>query len=118
MIQGCTIASNIFAASGTPPLINPNTYGILLDNFSALNVIDGNQVGYHTTCGIIDTATPVSSSFFIRNISSFNSLNYSATVRTDGGVGTGPIPAVIVYPGNFAAYTGGGPIFENVDVRL
>jgi len=115
LVQSCIITSNAYGSGLIPPITNPEAYGIKLEN-SFKNVIGENSVSFHTTCGIIDTAT-LSSSLFTRNICIFNTLNYSATVVT-GPATSGPLPTTIVYPGDLTAYTGAGPLWQNVDVRL
>lgn len=116
LIQSCNIASNAFGSALIPPLTNPFTYGIKIET-SLENIIGNNDVAFHTTCGIIDTAT-LSTSLFTRNICTFNTLNYSAQVIDGVTIGGIPLPTTIVYPGNMTAYTGGGPVWQNIDVRL
>lgn len=115
-IEHCTIATNFYGPSLNPPLIPADTYGIKLDG-TFQNSITDNTVAYHGTCGIIDTAT-LSTSLFTRNIAVMNEINYSAQVPDGITVGGVPLPTTIVYPGNMTAYTGGGPVWQNIDVRL
>lgn len=114
-IDNCTIASNAYGP--VFPGVAPTTYGILIDSPSLQNIINNNNVGYHTSYGIIDTST-LSSSLFTRNVCIFNGTNYSATVVTGAGPTTGPLPSTVVYPGDLTAYTGGGPVWQNVEVLL
>lgn len=115
-IENCSVATNFYAPSLNPPLTPAETYGIKLDTTTE-SVIFDNTVSFHGTCGIIDTAR-LSSSLFIRNIAIMNKLNYSAQVSDGVTLGGVPLPTTIVYPGNLTAYAGGGPVWQNIDVRL
>ncbi|AXK60323.1 hypothetical protein [Candidatus Chromulinivorax destructor] len=115
-IGNCTVATNFYGPSLNPPATSAETYGIKLDG-TFQNSIADNTVAYHGTCGIIDTAT-LSSSLFIRNVAIMNEINYSAQVQDGVTVGGIPLPTTIVYPGNLTAYTGSGPLWQNIDVRL
>lgn len=115
-IENCTVASNFYGPSLNPPPISAESYGIKLDSVVESTIFD-NRVAYHGTCGIIDTAE-LSTSLFIRNIGSMNKRNYFATVPNGVTVGGVPLPTTVVYPGDLTAYSGGGPIWQNIDVRL
>jgi len=135
-IANCTISWHDHGPSfgGAPaPSVDPISYGIKINN-SSNNDILKNHVGYNGNFGIYDsttnptsyspitpsTPTSISTSLFTNNNCLFQSTNYWITVPNLFPAPESPgiaLPTTILYPGDLTAYSGGGAILQNLDIR-
>ena len=141
-IENCSIfeqTSGVAPGGVIDPALLPISYGIKLE-LTANNQILKNQVGYNGNFGIYESAvaptyvpvpapiywtvspsTPVlttsPSTLYTNNTCLFHINNYYVSVSTAAFPFYGPLPTTILYPGDLTAYTGGGPILQNLEVK-